>query len=153
MKGNRIQARSAAGIGVRRGGWIGRLRWTGALAAMVFAGAMMAAGQQNTQNGQAPNGSQTPSDPGPNRAWTASSQIAIPTPQSGQQNFNAANVERRKQLADDSAKLLKLATDLKAEVDKTDKDTLSLSVIRKAEEIEKLAHSVKEKMKLTAGAN
>src|SRR5579863_10187023 len=66
-------------------------------------------------------------------------------------NIEAANVERKKQIADDSAKLLKLATDLKAEVDKTSKDTLSLGVIRKAEEIEKLAHSVKEKMKLSMG--
>jgi hypothetical protein len=79
--------------------------------------------------------------------------VAIPVPQNGQQNFEAANAERRKQIADDSARLVKLATDLKAEVDKTTKDTLSLSVIRKADEIEKLAHSVKDKMRLTAGQN
>lgn len=66
-------------------------------------------------------------------------------------NFAAANFERKKQIADDSARLLKLATELKSEVDKTTKDTLSLGVIRKADEIEKLAHSVKEKMKLTVG--
>jgi hypothetical protein len=70
-----------------------------------------------------------------------------------QQSFAAANAERKRQIAEDSAKLLKLATDLKGEVDKTTKDTLSLNVIRKADEIEKLAHSVKEKMKLTAAAN
>jgi hypothetical protein len=40
---------------------------------------------------------------------------------------------------------------LKAEVDKTNKDMLSLNVIRKADEIEKLAHNVKEKMRLPAG--
>jgi len=68
-----------------------------------------------------------------------------------QLNYAAANAERKKQIAEDSAKLLKLATDLKAEVDKTSKDTLSLNVIRKADEIERLAHSVKEKMKLTVG--
>ena len=68
-------------------------------------------------------------------------------------NFEAANVERKRQIADDSARLLKLATDLKTEVDKTSKDTLSLGVIRKAEEIEKLARTVKEKMKLTMGGN
>jgi hypothetical protein len=73
--------------------------------------------------------------------------------QTKQQNYTAANLERRKQIADDSARLLKLATDLKSEVDKTTKDTLSLNVIRKADEIEKLAHSVKEKMKLTVGAS
>lgn len=66
-------------------------------------------------------------------------------------NFEAVNAERKRQLAEDSAKLLKLAADLKSEVDKTSKDTLSLNVIRKADEIEKLAHDVKEKMKLTIG--
>lgn len=69
------------------------------------------------------------------------------------QNFEAANQERKKQLAQDAALLLKLANELKAEVDKTDKDTLSLTVIRKAESIERLAHGMKEKMKLTAGAS
>ena len=69
------------------------------------------------------------------------------------QNFEAANAERRKQIADDSSRLLKLATDLKAEVDKTSKDTLSLNVIRQADVIERLAHDVKEKMKLSIGSH
>ena len=68
-------------------------------------------------------------------------------------NYEAANIERKRQITEDSARLLKLATELKAEVDKTGKDTLSLSVIRKAETIEMLAKGVKEKMKLTVGAN
>ncbi len=50
-------------------------------------------------------------------------------------------------LADEGAKLLQMATDLKSEVDKTTPDTLSLGVIRKANEIEKLARDVREKMK------
>jgi hypothetical protein len=62
-----------------------------------------------------------------------------------------ANAKRKKQIADESSKLLTMAMALKAEVDKTTKDTLSLRVIRRAEEIEKLAHSVKEEMKATAG--
>ena len=37
--------------------------------------------------------------------------------------------------------------ELKSQVDKSNKDTLSLDVVRKADEIEKLARSVKEKMK------
>jgi hypothetical protein len=73
--------------------------------------------------------------------------------QGKKQSSDAANAERKKLIADESALLLKLATDLKTEVDKTDKDTLSLSVIRKADVIEKLARDVKEKMKLTVGAN
>jgi len=83
----------------------------------------------------------------------ANAQMRMREEQTKKQNFDAANAERKKQLADDSTRLLKLATDLKAEVDKTTKDTLSLTVIRKADEIERLAHNVKEKMKLTMGAN
>lgn len=70
-----------------------------------------------------------------------------------QTNYAAANLERKKQIAADTAKLVELATELKDEVDKTDKDTLSLGVIKKAEMIEKLAKGVKEKMKLTVGAS
>ena len=80
-------------------------------------------------------------------------QMLMRDQQSKQRNFAAVNAERKKQIAEDSAKLMKLAADLRAEVDKTTKDTLSLNVIRQADEIEKLAHSVKEKMKLTVGAN
>ncbi len=88
-----------------------------------------------------------------NQAPDSNTQMQMRDQQSKQQNFAAANAERKKQIAEDSARLLKLANDLKAEVDKTSKDTLSLTVIRKADEIEKLAHAVKEKMKLTVGAN
>lgn len=66
-------------------------------------------------------------------------------------NPEAATVERKKQIADESSRLLKLATELKTEVDKTNKDTLSLNVIRKADAIEQLARDVKEKMKLAVG--
>jgi len=45
-----------------------------------------------------------------------------------------------------------MALALKAEVDKTTKDTLSLNVIKKADQIEKLAKSVKEKMKQSSGS-
>ncbi len=59
----------------------------------------------------------------------------------------SAATERQKKIVDDTAKLLQLATELKANVDKTTKDEMSLDVIRKAEEIEKLAHDVKQRMK------
>lgn len=91
--------------------------------------------------------------PEANRLPDANDQMKLHEQQTRKQSFEAANVERKKQIADDSTRLLKLATDLKAEVDKTNKDTLSLSVIRKADEIEKLAHNVKEKMKLTVASN
>jgi hypothetical protein len=59
----------------------------------------------------------------------------------------ARAIDRQKQLVLDTQRLLALANELKADVDKSSKDTLSLDVIRKADEIEKLAHTVKEKMK------
>ena len=57
------------------------------------------------------------------------------------------NSDRQKQLVDDTQKLLALANELKVQVDKSNKDTLSLDVVRKADEIEKLAHTVRERMK------
>jgi hypothetical protein len=64
-----------------------------------------------------------------------------------QQQAKLQNNDRQKRLVADTEKLLVLATDLKAQVDKSTKDTLSVDVIKKADEIEKLAHSVKERMK------
>ncbi len=64
-----------------------------------------------------------------------------------EQAAKSRNVERQKRLMADTDKLLSLATDLKQDVEKTDKNTLSVDVIKKADEIEKLAHSVKERMK------
>jgi hypothetical protein len=42
---------------------------------------------------------------------------------------------------------LKLSVELKSYVDKSDENVLSLDVIKRADEIEKLAKSVKDKMK------
>jgi hypothetical protein len=72
-----------------------------------------------------------------------------PSPQMEQDQAKMRNADRQKQLVTDTEKLLALATELKTDVDKSNKDMLSLDVIRKAEEIEKLAHMVKEKMKGT----
>jgi len=58
-----------------------------------------------------------------------------------------ANQERQVALRRDTEKLFKLATELKDYVDKSNENVLSFDVVKKAEEIEKLAHSVKEKMK------
>ena len=55
--------------------------------------------------------------------------------------------ERVAALKNDTDKLLKLSIELKSYVDKSDENVLSLDVVKKAEEIEKLAKSVKDKMK------
>jgi hypothetical protein len=58
-----------------------------------------------------------------------------------------ASNERQKRLAQDADKLVALANELKTDVNKTSKDELSMEVIRKAAEIEKLAHDVQSRMK------
>ncbi|MFZ0394268.1 MAG: hypothetical protein WCF17_17305 [Terracidiphilus sp.] len=88
----------------------------------------------------------------------------IPTPDANQPmemqqqklkraSYEAANAERKRQLDTESAQILKLASELKGEIDGTSQDTLSLSVVRKADEIERLAHNVQVKMKFTVGAD
>ena len=58
-----------------------------------------------------------------------------------------ANLKRQEDLKRDTEKLLQLANELKAYVDKTNENVMSLEVVKKTEEIEKLARSVREKMK------
>ena len=62
------------------------------------------------------------------------------------QAVRSGNEDRHKHIASDAAKLLELSTELKADVDKTTKDQMSMEVIRKAAEIEKLAHDVHQRM-------
>lgn len=73
--------------------------------------------------------------------------------QQKQTRYAAANLERQKQIAADTARLVELANELKEQVDKTNQNTMSLDVIRKADAIEKLAKGIKEKMKLTIGGS
>ena len=84
-----------------------------------------------------------------NRLPDANEQERMRQAQTSEQNYEAVNAARKKQVSEESTKLLKLAIDLKAEVDKTGKDTLSLSAIRKADSIERMARDIREKM--TAG--
>ena len=61
------------------------------------------------------------------------------------------NVQRQKTIVSDTDKLLKLATELKAEIDSGDSASLSPEQLHKISEIEKLARSVKQKMTITPG--
>jgi hypothetical protein len=65
--------------------------------------------------------------------------------------FKEANKKRQQDIKNDTDKLFELATELKAAVDKTNENMLSLDVIKKAEQVEKLAKKVKENMKEVAG--
>jgi hypothetical protein len=61
--------------------------------------------------------------------------------------LRARNYDRQKKLIAETDKLVSLATDLKQQVGKPDKSPSSAELMRRAEEIEKLAKSVKDRMK------
>ena len=58
-----------------------------------------------------------------------------------------ASEERYQKVKDDTERLVELSNQLKEYVGKANEHTLSLDVIKKAEEIERLAKSVKDKMR------
>lgn len=134
----------------RRGGL---RRW--AAVSAVFAAAFTCVAQDGHSAGaqaEQPNGASQarvnpPADAKSQVEAGANARAKEATPQSGV----PADSQRRKQISAESTQLLAMAVELKAEVDKTNKDTLSLKVIRKADAIEKLAKTVKEKMKQSSG--
>ncbi|MGA8089414.1 MAG: hypothetical protein WCA10_19230 [Terracidiphilus sp.] len=68
------------------------------------------------------------------------------TPQASAEEVRQAQIEA------DTKKLYHLSAELREEVAKTYKESLSLTVLKKAEEVEKLARSLKELMKQEAAA-
>ena len=71
--------------------------------------------------------------------------------QAARKHFDQLNLKRQKEMASDTAKLVALASHLSSEAGPGAKETISMNSVREAEEIEKLAHSVREKMKSTIG--
>jgi Spy/CpxP family protein refolding chaperone len=63
-----------------------------------------------------------------------------------EKRLRALNADRQKSMVSDANKLLKLVTELNAELTSSNPDSLSANQLRKLAEIEKLAHSVKDKM-------
>lgn len=59
----------------------------------------------------------------------------------------AANQQRQLEIRRDTEKMAELTQELKEYLAKTDQGVISVDAIKKAEQIEKLAHSVKSKMK------
>jgi hypothetical protein len=61
--------------------------------------------------------------------------------------FKEINLQRQKEMTSDTAKLLELANQLKTDTNKGMPEALSILEIRRAELIEKLAHSIQNKMR------
>lgn len=55
--------------------------------------------------------------------------------------------QRQKKMIDDADRLVQMAQQLKESVDKSNKNTLSVDVIRKADRVEKLARQLKDNMR------
>jgi len=64
-----------------------------------------------------------------------------------ERQFKRLRQEHQQELIDDTARLLQLATALKAEVDKGNQPTLPTDVLKQADEISKLAKRVSERIK------
>ena len=113
-----------------------KLRWTAGFAVAVVA-LMVAVPQAKGQR-------TTPAPP-PSPAKTPYPAISNATPgnvSQEEQMRQARNVMRQKKLVEQVEKLQELTNELHADVAKTDKDVLSLDVIRKSEQVEKLAKSI-----------
>jgi hypothetical protein len=94
--------------------------------------------------------SQTPDPPAPADPQYASQRNHQPDPvevEAEKRQLKAWNKARQEAIRKDTDRLYQLATELKQYVDKTNENILSVDVIKKAEEVEKLAKNVKEKMK------
>jgi hypothetical protein len=70
-----------------------------------------------------------------------------------EKRLRALNTARQKSIVSDTNKLLKLAGELDAEIGHANGDSLTPEQLRKVAEIEKLAHSVKEKMSTPVTGN
>jgi|ERR1700733_10165576 hypothetical protein len=69
-------------------------------------------------------------------------------PRLQEQQAKSRNSERQRKLVEDTARLLTLASALKQQMgNNTSNDAMSADMVKKAEEIERLARSVKERMK------
>jgi hypothetical protein len=119
--------------------WLSGMVFGIALACAANARGQMAPGQFPTQEPQAGTPASIPS-------IDNNQGMKLP-PHVMEKQAQGRNAERQRRLVEDTNKLLQLATELKTDVDKTNKDILSVDVVKKAEEIEKLAKSVKERMK------
>jgi len=67
--------------------------------------------------------------------------------QNDQKRIKELNELRQKEMTSDTTKLVELANQLKSEMDKSANPDLSVESIREAEQIEKLAHTVRDKMR------
>ena len=97
------------------------------------------------QQSQIPTPPPPPGVPGVNPNTTPESDPALH--RMTEQMSLKRNAERQQKIMADTALLLQLAQKLNADVSRSDKNTLSIPVVKEADQIEKLAKSIKERMR------
>ncbi len=134
-----IHRMSSPGFDSDSSSTVSRIRWKSiaAIAVLLAVGALPCGRSQQSPSQSEPK--QTP----------AALKTSDSTPAPAETPAN----QQEQRAAKESADLLKLATELKAAVAKSSKDTLSLAVIRKADEIERVARGMKDRYRADAGVN
>jgi hypothetical protein len=105
-------------------------------------------GQLPTGNGQS---SQRPMGPTPPLMLGDTVPGPNVDPVFQERRLRMLNVAQHKSMVDDTDKLLKLVNELNAEINRTNPSSLTPEELRKVAQIEKLARSVRDKMRLTVG--
>jgi len=109
------------------------LKLVAGAAGMATVGAWLASGQDSSQR---------------NPSRTSASGDANPDPNLDPKRAKAILEQNQKDIKKDIEKLFQLASELKEQVEKTDATTvLSLTMVRKTEEIEKLARTIRDRAK------
>jgi hypothetical protein len=88
-----------------------------------------------------------------NQPPDVNSQLRVRAKRTRQQNFDAANTVRIRQIVADTGNLLILVENLQAQIEKTGGGPLPEQLLREVEAIEMLAHDVQAKMTLTVGTD
>ena len=108
--------------------------WTGIMILVLLGGLAVGSSAQNSGDIL-----------GSSRSTDADSQEPLPT--TGPSRRLKLMKESFEQTQKDTAQLYDLASQLKKDMDNTNEDVLSVTVMKKAEEIEKLAEKIKNRMK------
>jgi hypothetical protein len=117
-----------------------------ALLLMVFTLPAHSQSDPASPNPAEPTPQASPGTQEPNPTPAVGPKVDLPTPATPEEI-------RQAQIEADTRKLFQLSAELRAEVAKTYKESLSLTVLKKAEEVEKLARSLKVEMNQEAAAS
>ncbi len=119
------------------GRWVSSLCWGAGLAMLIGFAAEPAMRPQSGVPSMSHRSAQMPRDPAVSSEYD---------PIAAERQFKALNIERQRDMVSDTNKLLTLAKELNEGLAANSSSTLTDEQLRKIAQIEKLAHSVKEKM-------